>query len=100
MASSKKHTIQINLFYAFGFVMLLIVFGSLLQGCQSRVWSRYTGAPLELELPQDFMRPISFSAGREGEKDLFYQTPDGQFKVKTYTNTGMFESEIKFTTEH
>ena len=99
MANSKKQTIQISLFYLFGFVLLLIVLGSLFQGCQSRSWSRFTGTTLELELPQDFMRPISFSAGREGEKDLFYETPDGQFKVKTYTNTGMFESDIKFTTK-
>lgn len=69
-------------------------------GCrQSRSWSRITGATLELELPADFERPISFTTGREGEKDLFYESSDGTFKVKTYTDSGMWESEINFVAD-
>ena len=67
-----------------------------LQNCQSRVLSRYTGRALELELPSDFDKPISFNSGRKGEKDLFYWTTDGQMKVKTYTDWGLLESEIIF----
>ena len=99
MKTTRRKAIQINLFYVFGFFILLFFLASLFNGCQSRSWSRYTGNALELELPQDFLRPISFSAGRDGEKDLFYETTDGRFKVKTYTDTGMFESEIEFTTQ-
>jgi len=54
---------------------------------------------LKLELPSDFDRPISFSAGRKGEKDLFYWTVDGQMKIKTYTDWGLLESEIIFITK-
>ena len=86
-----------------GFIVLSsIVVGTFLltTGCggcrQSRGWSRLTGAALELELPEDFERPISFSSGRDGEKDLFYESSDGKFKVKTYTDSGMWESEIDF----
>ncbi len=66
-------------------------------GCgQSRGWSRLTGKALELELPDDFERPVSFSSGREGEKDLFYEATDGSFHVKTYTDSGYAEAEIVF----
>tara|TARA_A100001011_G_scaffold381006_1_gene448991 strand:+ start:838 stop:1092 length:255 start_codon:yes stop_codon:yes gene_type:complete len=63
---------------------------------QTRAISRLTGSALKLELPQDFEKPISFSSGRKGEKDLFYYTNDGQLKVKTYTDYGILESEIIF----
>ncbi len=52
--------------------------------------------PLQLQLPNDFDRPISFSSGRKNEKDLFYWSIDGQMKVKTYTDWGLLESEIVF----
>ena len=65
-------------------------------GCQSRAISRITGSALELQLPEDFDRPISFNSGRKGEKDLFYWSMDGQMKVKTYTDWGLLESEIVF----
>ena len=65
-------------------------------GCQSRAISRVTGTALNLELPNDFEKPISFASGRKGEKDLFYWTKDGQMKVKTYTDFGVLESEIIF----
>ena len=65
-------------------------------GCQSRAISRWTGAALQLQLPNDFDRPISFSSGRKNEKDLFYWSIDGQMKVKTYTDWGLLESEIVF----
>ena len=79
-----------------GGVLFFAVFG----GCrQSRGWSRLTGKALELKLPDDFERPISFSSGREGEKDLFYESTDGNFKVKTYTDSGLWESEITFVKE-
>ena len=79
------------------FVMGAISFTLAFRGCrQSRSWSRITGAPLQLTLPDDFERPISFSSGREGEKDLFYESTDGEFKVKTYTDSGLWESEIDF----
>ena len=71
---------------------MVFVFSS----CQSLAISRWTGAALQLQLPQDFDRPISFSSGRKGEKDFFYWTTDKQMKVKTYTDWGVLESEIVF----
>jgi hypothetical protein len=77
----------------FGFIIFTLL---LLSSCQSRAVSRWTGSALKLELPDDFDRPISFASGREGEKDLFYWSQDGQMKVKTYTDWGVLESEIVF----
>ena len=79
-------------------ILLILVLTFLLScGCQSRAISRFTGAALQLELPDDFDKPISFASGRKGEKDLFYwSTDDGQMKVKTYTDWGVLESEIIF----
>ena len=74
-------------------VILLFCFGCKFQ---TRAISRITGSALELELPDDFDKPISFASGRKGEKDLFYWTKDGQMKVKTYTDFGVLESEIIF----
>ena len=74
-------------------LFIIIIFFS---GCQSRTISRLTGTALQLPLPEDFDRPISFASGRKGEKDFFYWTIDGQMKVKTYTDWGMLESEIVF----
>ncbi len=67
--------------------------------CQSRAISRITGSDLELKLPDDFDRPISFASGRKGEKDLFYWSKTGQMKVKTYTDWGLMESDIVFKTK-
>ena len=78
----------------FSTVLLLIVL--VLSSCQSRAISRWTGTALQLELPNDFDRPISFSSGRENEKDLFYWSKNGHMKVKTYTDWGLLESEIVF----
>ncbi len=80
-------------FHIFIMFFLLTIF---LVGCQSRAVSRITGSALELSLPNDFDRPISFSSGRKGEKDLFYWSKDGQMRVKTYTDWGLLESEIVF----
>ena len=77
--------------------LILIMF--IINSCQSRVISRWTGAALKLNLPQDFDKPISFSTGRKGEKDLFYWSLDGQMKVKTYTDWALLESEIIFVKE-
>ena len=80
-------------------IILLLTLATLilsLNSCQSRVVSRWTGAALRLQLPDDFDKPISFSSGRKNEKDLFYFTTDGQMKVKTYTDWGLLESEIVF----
>ena len=77
------------------FAVLLIVI-LIFTGCQSRAVSRWTGSALQLQLPNDFDRPISFSSGRKNEKDLFYWSIDGQMKVKTYTDWGLLESEIIF----
>ena len=78
-------------------VLLVLALTFLLStGCQSRAISRFTGADLKLELPDDFDKPISFSSGRKGEKDLFYWSIDGQMKVKTYTDWGLLESHIVF----
>ena len=74
------------------FLMMVLISYS----CQSRAISRWTGAALQLQLPDDFDRPISFSSGRKNEKDLFYWSKDGQMKVKTYTDWGLLESEIVF----
>ena len=79
------------IFFTILFILLMV-----LSGCQSRAISRFTGAALQLSLPEDFDRPISFSSGRKGEKDFFYWTTDGQMKVKTYTDWGVLESEIIF----
>ena len=73
-------------------VILVLVFST----CQSRAISRWTGAALQLELPDDFDRPISFSSGRKGEKDLFYWSKDGRMIVKNYTDWGLLESHIVF----
>ena len=73
-------------------ISIIILFSS----CQSRAISRWTGAALSLQLPDDFDRPISFSSGRKGEKDFFYWNVNGQMKVKTYTDWGVLESEIIF----
>ena len=77
-----------------GFIVMLIF----LVGCkmQTRAISRIMGSALQLELPSDFEKPISFASGRKGEKDLFYWTKDGNMKVKTYTDFGVLESEIIF----
>ena len=75
-------------------ILLLSVL--IINSCQSRVVSRWTGSALKLSLPDDFDKPISFSTGRKGEKDLFYWTKSGQMKVKTYTDWGVLESEIVF----
>ena len=77
-------------------LLSLILFLSV--GCkfQTRAVSRITGEALRLELPEDFDKPISYSSGRKGEKDLFYYTKSGEMKVKTYTDFGVFESEIIF----
>ena len=78
-------------------VLLVLAMTFLLStGCQSRAISRFTGAALKLELPDDFDKPISFASGRKGEKDLFYWSKDGQMKVKTYTDWGLLESHIVF----
>ena len=68
----------------------------MINSCQSRVVSRWTGSALKLQLPDDFEKPISFSSGRKDEKDLFYWSVGGQMKVKTYTDWGLLESEIVF----
>ena len=73
-------------------VILVLVFST----CQSRAISRWTGAALQLELPDDFDRSISFASGRKGEKDLFYWSKDGHMIVKTYTDWGLLESHIVF----
>jgi len=73
-------------------VILVLVFST----CQSRAISRWTGASLQLELPDDFDRPISFASGRKGEKDLFYWSKDGRMIVKTYTDWALLESHIIF----
>ena len=82
---------KIIIFFA-STVILVLVFST----CQSRSISRWTGAALQLELPDDFDRPNSFSSGRKGEKDLFYWSKDGHMIVKTYTDWGLLESHIVF----
>ena len=78
-------------------ILLLSVLIFLLSfGCQSRAISRLTRSALELKLPDDFDKPISFASGRKGEKDLFYWSTNGQMKVKTYTDWGVLESDIVF----
>ena len=78
------------------FLGILILTPIIFSSCQSRVVSRFTGSALELKLPEDFDRAISFSSGRKNEKDLFYWSKDGSMKVKTYTDWGIMESEIVF----
>jgi len=77
----------------------LAAFVLTINSCQSRVVSRWTGKALQLRLPDDFEKPISFASGRKDEKDLFYWSTDGQIKVKTYTDWGLMESEIVFVKE-
>ena len=74
----------------------MIVLLLMINSCQSRVVSRWTGKALKLQLPDDFDKPISFASGRKSEKDLFYYSTSGELKVKTYTNYGILESEIVF----
>ena len=77
-------------------LILLVTLPLFFSSCQSRTISRLTGSALELQLPEDFDRPISFSTGRKSEKDLFYWSKDGNMRVKTYTDWGIMESEIVF----
>ena len=79
--------------------LILILLVCMINSCQSRVLSRFTGTALKLPLPDDFDKPISFSSGRKNEKDLFYFSIDGQMKVKTYIDWGLLESEIVFVKE-
>ena len=78
-------------------IIIIFIFLVVFTSCQSRAVSRFTGSALELELPVDFEKPISFASGRKSEKDLFYWSNNGEMKVKTYTNWGLLESEIIFT---
>ena len=78
------------------FFTILIIMVLVFSACQSRAVSRLTGSALQLQLPEDFDRPISFASGRKGEKDFFYWTSNGKMKVKTYTDWGVLESEIVF----
>ena len=78
------------------FSTTLLIVVMIFSACQSRAISRLTGTALQLQLPEDFDRPISFASGRKGEKDFFYWTTNGQMKIKTYTDWGMLESEIVF----
>ena len=78
------------------FLFLLVFLVFIFSSCQSRAISRWTGADLKLELPDDFKTPISFASGREGEKDLFYWSTNNQMTVKTYTDWGVLESKIVF----
>ena len=78
------------------YILIILISILLFSSCQSRAISRITGSALELELPEDFDRPISFASGRKGEKDLFYWSTDGQMVVKTYTDWGLLESHIVF----
>ena len=78
------------------FFTILLIMVLVFSACQSRAVSRLTGSALQLQLPEDFDRPISFSSGRKNEKDLFYWSVDGQMKVKTYSDWGILESEIVF----
>ena len=78
------------------FSTTLLIIIMVISACQSRAISRFTGGALQLSLPEDFDRPISFASGRKGEKDFFYWTTNGQMKVKTYTDWGVLESEIVF----
>ena len=80
----------------FHLIIIFLLLTIFYTGCQSRAVSRITGSALELSLPDDFDRPISFSSGRKGEKDLFYWSKDGYMRVKTYTDWGLLESEIVF----
>ena len=79
------------------FIITMLILILVFSNCQSRAISRWTGTALQLELPEDFDRPISFSSGRENEKDLFYWSKKGHMKVKTYTDWGLMESEIIFS---
>ena len=80
--------------YIYPLIILISIL--LFSSCQSRAISRITGSALELELPSDFDKPISFASGRKGEKDLFYWSKDGRMVVKTYTDWGLLESHIEF----
>ena len=77
-------------------LIIIVTIALLVNSCQSRAISRWTGSALKLELPDDFEKPISFASGRKNEKDLFYWSTDGQMKVKTYTDWGLLESEVVF----
>jgi len=81
-----------KLIFSLTILLCVVIFSA----CQSRAISRWTGAALQLELPDDFDRPISFASGRKGEKDLSYWSKDGRMIVKIYTDWGLLESHIVF----
>ena len=53
------------------FFAILLIIVMVFSACQSRAISRWTGGALQLQLPEDFDRPISLSSGRKAEKDFF-----------------------------
>ena len=81
--------------------IIVLIFCIAFTSCklQTRAFSRLTESALQLELPNDFSKPISFASGRKGEKDLFYWTTSNEMKVKTYTDYGILESEIIFVND-
>lgn len=90
----KLTPVEIILIVAVLYFVIPVIAGMF--GSQSRFKSRITGQPLPLQLPSDFKEPVSFSTGKNGDKDLFYISKDGVYKVKTYTVSGKLESEIVF----
>lgn len=86
----------VKLFFATVFVLCMLL--AILPGCspQSRTMSRWTGKDLKLKLPANYAKPVSFATGRDGEKDLTYIGTDEKLHVKSYTDSGRWESSITF----
>ena len=65
------------------FSITLLIIVMIFSACQSRAISRLTGGALQLQIPKDFDRPISFASGRKGEArgsaHRLRQRGEGQF---------------------
>ena len=77
-------------------------------GSQSRTAARYTSGKLELVLPQGVKSVnserageiVNFTVTQDGKKYLAYFDEDGIFKVKEYTDYGIWQIEIDFVEEN
>lgn len=80
--------------------VLLFVLGVVLSGCafQTRWGSRLTGAPLDLELPEDCAEVINIAFEPESKSVTCY---DGQRNVfsQEYSDWGVFQGRVNWGKE-
>ncbi len=84
-----------------GVLMTTMLFGGVSACYQGRDLSRWTGRPVNIELPPDITNPrnvisISFHKDNEGAtvKDVTYIGQDGNLHSKEYRDWNLLEGEI------